>query len=105
MLLDATADYSNVTSDDLIQLDLMLNRFNRLITELLRGAIVRNSFQPWEVDILLDMETCELDSRKRSEILRQYQKAVTRQLETGPGPPMKLSQYLQLKMTRRPAIM
>ena len=105
MLLDAIADYSNVTSDDLIQLDLMLNRFNRLITELLRGAIVRNSFQPWEVEILLDMETCELEPRKRIEILRQYQKAVTRQLETGPGPPMKLSHYLQLKMTRRPAIM
>jgi hypothetical protein len=105
MVLDATADYSHVTSDDLIQLDLMLNRFNRLITELMRGAIVRNSFQPWEVEILLDIETCELDSRKRPEVLRQYQKAVTKQLETGPGPPMKLSQYLQLKMTRRPSIM
>ena len=101
MLLDAIADYSNVTSDDLIQLDLMLNRFNRLITELLRGAIVRNSFQPWEIEILLDMETCELEPRKRIEILRQYQKAVTRQLETGPGPPMKLSQFLVTRSHRR----
>jgi hypothetical protein len=93
-----------VTADDLIQLELMLNRFNRLITELLRGAIVRNTFQPWEVEILLDMETCGLEPRKREEILRQYQKAVTRQMETGPGPPMKLSQYLQLRMTRRSSI-
>jgi hypothetical protein len=93
-----------VTADDLIQLELMLNRFNRLIGELLRGAIVRNTFQPWEVEILMDMDTCGLEPRKRQEILRQYQKAVTRQMETGPGPPMKLSDYLQQRTTRRPSI-
>jgi hypothetical protein len=93
-----------VTADDLIQLELMLNRFNRLMRELLRGTIMRNAFQPWEVEILMDMETCELEPRKRGDILRQYQKAVVKQLETGTGPPMKLSQYLQLKMTRRPSM-
>jgi hypothetical protein len=82
----------------------MLNRFNRLIGELLRGAIMRNTFQPWEVEILMDMDTCGLEPRKRQEILRQYQKAVTRQMETGPGPPMKLSDYLQQRTTRRPSI-
>ena len=93
-----------MTADDLIELDLMLNRFNRLITELLRGAIARNTFQPWEVEILMDMDACGLDPRKRELVLRQYQRAVTRQLETGPGPPMKLSEYLQLRTTRRPSI-
>ena len=93
-----------MTADDLIQLELMLNRFNRLIGELLRGAIMRNTFQPWEVEILMDMDTCGLEPRKRQEILRQYQKAVTRQMETGPGPPMKLSDYLQQRTTRRPSI-
>ena len=93
-----------MTADDLVQLELMLNRFNRLIAELLRGSIVRTTFQPWEVDILLDMETCKLEARKRVETLRQYQKAVQKQMETGPGPPMKLSEYLQLRMTRRPSV-
>lgn len=82
----------------------MVNRFNRLIAELLRGAIVRTTFKPWEVELLLDMQTCEIEPRKRPEILRQYQKAVQRQMETGPGPPMKLSEFLQLKMTRRPSV-
>ena len=91
-------------ADDLIQLELMLNRFNRLIGELMKGAIVRNAFQPWEVQILLDIQTCPLEPRKRQEILRQYQKAVARQMETGPGPPMKLSEYLQLRITRRASI-
>jgi len=100
-LFPPTADYLNVTAEDLIQLELMLNRFNRLISELLRGSIVRTTFQPWEVDLLLDMQDCEIEPRKRQEILRQYQKAVQKQMESGPGPPMKLSDYLQLRMTRR----
>lgn len=91
-----------MTADDLIQLELMLNRFRRLIAELIRGGSRRNSFEPWEIDILLDFETCDIDPRRRLKTLRAYQKAVEHQLETGPGPPMKLSEYLQLKMTRRP---
>jgi len=81
-------------ADDLVEQELMLNRFNRLMGELMRGAITRNVFQPWEIDLLLDIETCPLDRRRRLEIMRQYQKAVERQMETGPGPPMKLSVFL-----------
>jgi len=93
-----------IAADDLIQLELMLNRFRKLVGELMRGAQARNCFQPWEVSILLDMETCPLAPRHRQEILRQYQRAVEKQLETGPGPPMKLSEFLQLKITRRPSM-
>jgi len=99
-----TADYLNVTAEDLIQLELMLNRFNRLIAELLRGAIVRTTFHPWEVELLLDMQDCEIEPRKRAEILRQYQRAVQKQMEIGPGPPMKLSEFLQRRITRRPSV-
>ncbi len=81
-------------ADELVDKELMLNRFNRLMGELMRGAIIRNSFQPWEVDLLLDIENCPLERRRRLEILRQYQRAVERQLDTGPGPPMKLSEFL-----------
>jgi len=90
-----------MAAEDLIALELMLNRFNRLMNEILRGAIVRTTFQPWEVELLLDMECCQLDPRRRQEILRQYQRAVERQLETGPGPPMKLSEFLQVRTMRR----
>jgi hypothetical protein len=90
--------------DDPIGAERMLNRFRRLIRELSTGAIVRNGFEPWEIDLLLDFQTCSLKGRRRTDLLRAYQKAVQRQLETGPGPPMKLSEYLQLRTTRRPAI-
>jgi hypothetical protein len=104
-LLRFSADYCYVTTtDDLIQLELMLNRFNRLIAELLRGTIVRTTFHPWEIELLLDMESCDIEPRKRQDILRRYQKAVQKQMETGPGPPMKLSEFLQERMTRRPSV-
>jgi hypothetical protein len=84
-------------ADDLVEQELMLNRFTQLMGELMRGAITRNSFQPWEVDLLLDIESCPLERRRRLDILRQYQRAVARQLEAGPGPPMKLSVFLVMR--------
>jgi hypothetical protein len=93
-----------MSADDYEQRELQLNRFRRLIGELLRGEMNRNSFAPWEIDLLLDLETCQLPSRRRLEILRQYQKAVERQLESGPGPPIKLSHFLVLREQRRNAL-
>ena len=89
-----------MAEDDLVILELMLNRFRRLISDLQRGSMSRNDFQPWEVEILLDAADCHLEQRRRSEILRQYQKAVEKQMETGPGPPMKLSEFLALRSRR-----
>jgi hypothetical protein len=92
-----------VATDDLTQLELMLNRFRRLLNDIIRGTTARNAFEPWEVQILLDLANCQLMPRRRLEILRQYEKAVARQMQAGPGPPMKLSEYLQQRATRRPS--
>ena len=90
-------------ADALVEQELMLNRFIRLMGELMRGAITRNVFQPWEMDLLLDIESCPLDRRRRLEILRQYQRAVERQLDTGPGPPLKLSAFLAMRAAGKEA--
>ncbi len=96
------ADYLTVTSaDDIEHRERQLVRFRRLFGELLRGKLNRNSFAPWEIDLLMDFETCQLPSRRRTEILRQYQRAVERQMESGAGPPMKLSHFLVLREQRR----
>ena len=93
-----------MSADDLVELELMLNRFRRLIAGLLRGDLGRTCFQPWEMDILLDIENCEIEPDRWPELLRRYEKAVEKQMEMGPGPPMKLSEFLQLKTTRRPTM-
>jgi hypothetical protein len=93
------------SADDIEQRELQLNRFRRLMGELLRGEMNRNSFAPWEIDLLLDFESCQLPPRRRLEILRQYRKAVERQMESGPGPPIKLSHFLILREQRRNVLM
>jgi hypothetical protein len=89
--------------EDLNQLEIQLHRFNKLLTEVMRGAITRNSFQRWEIEILLDLEHCQIERRRRLEILRQYQRAVGKQMERGPGPPMKLSEFLVQRALRHEA--
>jgi hypothetical protein len=74
-----------------------LNRFNRLMQELIRGAMNRNTFQPWEIDILLDIEACQLREPVKRETLRRYQKAVQRSMEKGAQMPLRLSEYLGTK--------
>jgi hypothetical protein len=82
---------------ELVQRERMLHRFHRLMRGLARGVVARDGFEPWEVEILLDIKRCKLEPRLRSEIMRQYQRAVEHQLEAGPGPPMKLSHFLIMR--------
>ena len=78
-----------MSADEYERREHQLNRFRRLFNELLNGEIKRNSFEPWEIDLILDFESCQLPSRRRLDILGQYQRAVERQMASGPGPPIK----------------
>jgi hypothetical protein len=91
-----------MTADDLVEREVMFHRFQRLIAEVLRGQMSRTVFQPWEVELLVDIESCELEPKRRAGTFRQYVRAVERQLERGPGPPMKLSEFLEQRRTGRP---
>ena len=71
-----------------------LNRFNRLMQELIRGSMNRNTFHPWEIEILLDIEACQMKEPVKRETLRRYQKAVQRAMEKGAPTPLRLSEYL-----------
>ncbi len=75
----------------------VLTRFNKLLQELVRGTMNRNTFQPWEIEILLDIEGCNLRDGARKETLRRYQKAVQRSMEKGAKAPFRLSEYLSNK--------
>ena len=72
----------------------ILTRFNKLMQELVRGTMNRNTFQPWEIEILLDIEACNLRETVKKETLRRYHKAVQRAMEKGAPVPFHLSQYL-----------
>jgi hypothetical protein len=87
--------------DTLPDSDAILAQFNRLIQELLRGNMQRNTFRPWEIDILLDIENCNLRDGNRRDILKRYQKAVQRHMEKGARLPLKLSEYLDSVKAKR----
>lgn len=75
--------------------EVVLAQFNRLIEDLLAGSIQRSKFEAWEIDILLDAMTCDLDQFPRADvILRKYQAAVQVQMAKGTHLPMKLSEFL-----------
>jgi len=83
--------------------DAVLAQFNRLIQELLRGNMHRNTFRPWEIALLLDIESCNLRESSKRETLRRYQKAVQRHMEKGARLPLKLSEYLEAVKNKRAA--
>src|ERR1700681_4288884 len=87
--------------ESLTDSDAVLAQFNRLIQELLRGSMHRNTFRPWEVELLLDIEACNLRDSSRRETLRRYQRAVQRHMEKGARLPLKLSEYLEAVKTKR----
>jgi hypothetical protein len=89
--------------DSLPDSDTVLAQFNRLVGELLRGNVNRNTFRPWEIDVLLDIEVCNLRDSNKRETLRRYQKANQRHMEKGARLPLKLSEYLEAQKVRRAA--
>lgn len=74
---------------------LVLGRFSRLMTDLMRGQTSRNTFERWEIELLVDIESCGLAPKRAREVLRRYRKAVERQLDYGVTPPLRLSEYLK----------
>jgi hypothetical protein len=86
-----------------------LAAFDRLIEDLLGPASPRSRFEPWEIEILLDIDSCNLPvSSKRETLLRKYQKAARRRMQGGARAPLKLSQYLDAMKAeyqgRKPAL-
>ena len=86
--------------DGILDAEAQLHQFNKLMTELLKGTLNRNTFRPWEIEILLDIEGCNLRDANRREILRRYQKAVKRNVDRGGSSLLKLSEYLELQRRR-----
>jgi hypothetical protein len=86
--------------EDPPDLELMANRFNRLVKEILQGEVRRNCFQPWEVHFLLDVQDCRLTRSRRDEALRRYLRVVVRQVERGELPPIRFSDFVGQRARR-----
>lgn len=74
--------------------DVVLARFQRLMKDVRLGDWRRNCFEPWEIELLLDIAACDPEIQRRRALLDRYQKAVERRLANHCELPMKLSEYI-----------
>jgi hypothetical protein len=81
--------------------ELIHAQFNRLLNELIKGAINRNTFQSWEIELMLDIQACDFGDTPQKEMLKRYQKAVQRAYDKGAKMPIKLSEYISSLRSRR----
>ena len=75
--------------------DTILDQFNILIGEILEGGLHRATFRPWEIDILLDIQSSNLRGSAKRRILQDYQRAVQAALQMGAHLPLRFSEYLE----------
>jgi len=78
----------------------LLGQFNRLIEELLTGQLHRTRFEPWEMEILLDIEGASLTGAARKKHIQAYQRAVQQQVKRGAMRPRSFSEYLSAAQSR-----
>ncbi len=72
----------------------ILSRFNRLMRDIQDGEVTRTCFRAWEIDLLLDIQACDLSFMNKRRVFQRYAKAVRKRLEQGSPHPLKLSEYL-----------
>lgn len=75
--------------------DAIRSQFRALITELVGGALTRNTFQPWEIDLIVDIDQYELPPSLRRRLLHRYERAVLRVMaRNSAARPFLFSDYL-----------
>ena len=85
----------------LIQSEVLTGRFNRLMQDITRDSMKRTEFSPWEVELMVDMQSCQMRDRSKSGTLKRYQKMAVRAIEKGAVSPPKLSEFLASSCYRR----
>jgi hypothetical protein len=78
-----------------------LTSFSQFVQEVIGGAVRRHTFTEWELELLLDLETCTIRKSARADLLRRYLKAVHREFVEGAASPLRFSSFLERRKQRR----
>ena len=85
-----------------IELESRLANLDKLVADLIAGQFHRTTFQPWEVEVLLDIQACKLGDSNKKELLKRYQKAAHRWFDRGGRTLLLLSDYRARRHCRAP---
>jgi len=77
-----------------------LTSFGQLVQELINGAVRRHTFSPWELELLLDLQTCRARKSARAELLRRYLKAVQQQFAVDGSCFLRLADFIEREQQR-----
>ncbi len=72
-----------------------MTALHQLVQEIIGGSVRRNTFSQWELELLLDLQTCGIRKGSRSETLRRYLRAVQQHYAQGALGPLRLSAFLE----------
>lgn len=73
---------------------LEMTALHQLVQDIIGGSVRRNTFSQWELELLLDLQTCGIRKGSRSETLRRYIRAVQQHYAQGAVGPLRLSTFL-----------
>lgn len=85
-----------------VELERRLANLDTLLSDLIAGRFHRTTFQPWEVEVLLDIEACNIGDANKKQLLKRYQKAAHRWFERGGRTLLLLSDYRARRHCRTP---
>jgi hypothetical protein len=75
--------------------------FNQLVQELISGTVQRHVFTQWELELLLDLQTCSIRKCARADVLRRYLKAVQQHFTGDACSLLRLSAFVEQENQQR----
>ncbi|MFL6350603.1 MAG: hypothetical protein ACJ74Z_01955 [Bryobacteraceae bacterium] len=75
--------------------------FNQLVQELISGTVQRHVFTQWELELLLDLQTCPVRKCARADMLRRYLKAVQQRFTGDASSLLRLSAFVEQESRHR----
>jgi hypothetical protein len=75
--------------------------FNQLVQELISGTVQRHVFTQWELELLLDLQTCSIRKCARADVLRRYLKAVQQHFTDDAANLLRLSAFVEQESRQR----
>jgi len=77
-----------------------MTSLSQLVHEIIGGAVRRHTFTQWELELLLDLQTCRVRKTSRPEVLKRYLRAVQQHFAQGAMDPLRLSAFLDQENQR-----
>ena len=71
-----------------------MSSVSQFVHEVISGSVRRNTFTPWELELLLDLQASRVRKGSRPEVLKRYLRAAQQDAAHGSSDLLRLSAFL-----------